>query len=185
MVRSFASSVGAVGRNWSITAQASPVWRQRSEIRRPGRFPFGEVSAVRFPCRQVRLRPPTVSRSVSPTIEPKHHTLSSNPNNANARSNSCSLPLSDKLSAEVKKCGVTKTISPPTIKQEPAEETSQPMLPDSSSDRGSSSKRGAPSHVARVKMEHLEVKQEPGTWDGEVSIRSKMRSNPGLLHNSS
>ena len=73
---------------------------------------------------------------------------------------------------EVKKCGVTKTISPPTIKQEPAEETSQPMLPDSSSDRGSttstSHKRG---NGARVKMEHLEVKQEPGTWDGEVSGR--------------
>merc|ERR1719400_2899433 len=83
----------------------------------------------------------------------------------------------DKLSAEVKKCGVTKTISPPTIKQEPAEETSQPMLPDSSSDRGSSSKRGAPSHVARVKMEHLEVKQEPGTWDGEMKIESTPSSS--------
>ena len=42
------------------------------------------------------------------------------------------------------------------------------MLPDSSSDRAQSSKRPA-SNVARVKMEHLEVKQEPGTWDGEVS----------------
>merc|ERR1711936_765222 len=66
---------------------------------------------------------------------------------------------------------------PPTIKQEPAEETSQPMLPDSSSDRGSSSRRGAPSHVARVKMEHLEVKQEPGTWDGEMKIESTPSSS--------
>ena len=24
------------------------------------------------------------------------------------------------------------------------------------------------------------MKQEPGTWDGEVSIRSEIRSNPGL-----
>jgi len=84
----------------------------------------------------------------------------------------------DKLSPEVKKCGVTKTISPPTIKQEPAEETSQPMLPDSSSDRGSSSHSKRPiSQVARVKMEHLEVKQEPGTWDGEMKIESTPSSS--------
>ena len=37
------------GGNWSITAQTSPRWRQRSEIRGPGRFPLGEVSGERFP----------------------------------------------------------------------------------------------------------------------------------------
>ena len=123
----------------------------------------------RFPRRQVTLRP-LVSRSFSPPY-PNTLTLSPvTPMCTNTRSNFSPLSLADKLSSEVKKCGVTKTISPPTIKQEPAEETSQPMLPDSSSDRGSSSSLKRPiSHVARVKMEHLEVKQEPGTWDGEVS----------------
>ena len=52
------------------------------------------------------------------------------------------------------------------------------MLPDSSSDRGSSSTSKRPiSHVARVKMEHLEVKQEPGTWDGEVSNEYRIHKN--------
>ena len=78
LVRSFASSVGAVGRNWSITAQASPRWRHRSEMRGPGRFPLGEVSGERFPRRQVRLRP-LVSRSFSPRY-PNTLALSSNPN---------------------------------------------------------------------------------------------------------
>ena len=59
------------GRNWSISGEASGVWRQR-EVRSlehcgPGRFPSQrERSQARgFPGRQVRLRP-LVSRSFSP-----------------------------------------------------------------------------------------------------------------------
>ena len=78
--------------------------------------------------------------------------------------------ISDK-SGEVKRCGVTKTISPPSIKLEPPEE--QSMLPDSSSDLrqgqppGGRHKNGGYHH--RVKTE-FEVKQEPH-WEGEVKLR--------------
>ena len=69
---------------------------------------------------------------------------------------------------ELKRCGVTKTISPPSIKLEPPEDPNQSMLPDSSSDlrHGSRHKHGAGQYHHRVKTE-FEVKQEP-CWDGEV-----------------
>ena len=73
-------------------------------------------------------------------------------------------------SGDVKRCGVTKTISPPSIKLEPPEPEPQPqpMLPDSSSDlRRGHGKQAAAFHGHRVKTE-FEVKQEP-CWDtGEV-----------------
>ena len=74
-------------------------------------------------------------------------------------------------SGDVKRCGVTKTISPPSIKQEPLEDPNQSMVPDSSSDLrqqsgpGGRQKNGHYHH--RVKTE-FEVKQEP-SWDGEVA----------------
>jgi len=79
--------------------------------------------------------------------------------------------LPDKLTThpgEVKKCGVTKTISPPTIKQEPLDDPNQSMQPDSSSDLHAprSPLKRPPYHHQRVKTE-FEVKQEP-SWDGEV-----------------
>ena len=75
--------------------------------------------------------------------------------------------LADKLSTEVKKCGVTKTISPPTIKQEPLDDPNQSMLPDSSSDPSPCSPLRRPQHKI-LKTEHFEVKQEPACYDGEV-----------------
>ena len=81
------------------------------------------------------------------------------------------ISLKDKLTThpgEVKKCGVTKTISPPTIKQEPLDDPNQSMQPDSSSDLHAprSPLKRPPYHQQRVKTE-FEVKQEP-CWDGEV-----------------
>ena len=76
----------------------------------------------------------------------------------------------------MKKCGVTKTISPPTIKQEPLDDPNQSMVPDSSSDLHSHSHQRHNARKTtpynghhRVKTE-FEVKQEPN-WDGEVAIR--------------
>ena len=70
----------------------------------------------------------------------------------------------------MKRCGVTKTISPPSIKLEPQEPEPQSMLPDSSSDLRQRQKNGHFHH--RIKTE-FEVKQEP-SWDGEVS-QTRMR----------
>ena len=74
-------------------------------------------------------------------------------------------------SGDVKRCGVTKTISPPSIKLEPPEPEPQSMLPDSSSDlrQPGGDRRHKGGHFShRIKTE-LEVKQEP-SWDGEVSL---------------
>ena len=79
---------------------------------------------------------------------------------------------------ELKRCGVTKTISPPSIKLEPPEDPNQSMLPDSSSDlrHGSGSggrhKHGQQYHH-RVKTE-FEVKQEP-CWEGEVTLNNLLQ----------
>ena len=66
---------------------------------------------------------------------------------------------------------MTKTISPPTIKQEPLDDPNQSMVPDSSSDLHSNPRHNVRKTTAyshhRVKTE-FEVKQEPN-WDGEVS----------------
>ena len=89
--------------------------------------------------------------------------------------------------AELKKCGVTKTISPPAvIKQEPLDDPNASVVPDSSSDLRL--QPGQPGHAKRqhhqygggarnVKTE-FEVKQEPG-WEasGEVNIFLKHASD--------
>ena len=77
----------------------------------------------------------------------------------------------------MKRCGVTKTISPPSIKLEPPEPEPQSMLPDSSSDLRQPGDRrhkgGGHFHSShRIKTE-FEVKQEP-SWDGEVSQVSRL-----------
>ena len=90
--------------------------------------------------------------------------------------------IADK-SGELKKCGVTKTISPPTIKQEPLDDPNQSMVPDSSSDLHSNPRQTVRKTTSyshhRVKTE-FEVKQEPN-WDGEVAIRFKFNTNISLV----
>jgi len=91
--------------------------------------------------------------------------------------------ISDK-SGEVKRCGVTKTISPPSIKQEPLEDPNQSMVPDSSSDLrqqsgpGGRQKNGHYHH--RVKTE-FEVKQEP-SWDGEMKMEGSSTPSSSSNH---
>jgi len=80
---------------------------------------------------------------------------------------------------EVKKCGVTKTISPPTIKQEPLDDPNQSMQPDSSSDLHTPVKR-PPYHHNRVKTE-FEVKQEP-CWEGEMKMETNTAPSSSSNH---
>jgi len=91
--------------------------------------------------------------------------------------------ISDK-SGDVKRCGVTKTISPPSIKLEPPEPEPQPqpMLPDSSSDlRRGHGKQAAAFHGHRVKTE-FEVKQEP-CWDtGEMKLEGSSTPSSSSNH---
>jgi len=93
--------------------------------------------------------------------------------------------LPDKLTThpgEVKKCGVTKTISPPTIKQEPLDDPNQSMQPDSSSDLHAprSPLKRPPYHHQRVKTE-FEVKQEP-SWDGEMKMETNAAPSSSSNH---
>ncbi|XP_023342084.1 uncharacterized protein LOC111711855 [Eurytemora carolleeae] len=102
-----------------------------------------------------------------------HSPLSTHSNHSIINSKQESVTLSvmrdrcrDKL---MKRCGVTKTISPPTIKLEPLEDPNQSQQPDSSSDIRNKNK---------IKQETF-VKQEP--WDVEVKGEPSSSSNHIVL----